>query len=427
MAPDHGSGSGMAASPIDVETIGSFPGTGNALRVRENPARIRRARWLWRAMIGLIALLIGTLGYASPASADATPGGKLFAGGNFTQAGPAAATRVAAWDGVNWSALVGPNGEGADGTVFAMTMYNGKLVVGGSFLEAGGAVVSGIATWNGAVWEPLVGSTGAIGVSILPLGFVSALAVYNGDLYVGGMFQRAGGIVVNNIARWNGSDWSAVTGPSGFGTNNGGSDIAPVFDMTTVGGRLVAAGEFTTAGGVAANSVAAWNGSTWSSLGQPVETLTILAVENFNGRLVASRSYAEDNVTVKDIAWRDNGVWSVLGGAGGGRVDFDVRDMAIFKGLLIAGGQFSQIGGLTVNGVAAWNGSAWSALSGPSGVGTDGAVFAVTAHWGFLTVGGLFNQAGGVAASNIARWNGAAWSALPGGGTDGQIFELLST
>jgi hypothetical protein len=378
---------------------------------------------LARALAGLTALVVATLGLAGPASADAVPGGKLFAGGNFTQAGATAATRVAAWNGVDWSALVGPDGEGADGTVFAMTMYNGKLVVGGSFLEAGGETVSGIATWNGTGWEPLVGSTGAIGVSILPLGFVSALAVYNGDLYVGGLFQRAGGVTVNNIARWNGSDWSAVTGPSGFGTNLGTSDIAPVFDMTTVDGQLVAAGEFTAAGGVAANSVAAWNGSTWSSLGQPVTGGTILAVTNFNGRLVASRSYAEDNVTVRDIAWRDNGVWSALGG----RLDGDVRDLTTHNGLLIAGGQFSEIGGLTVNSVAAWNGSAWSALSGPSGVGTDGSVFAVTSHWGFLAVGGLFGQAGGGAASNIAGWNGSTWSALPGGGTNGQVFELLST
>jgi hypothetical protein len=398
--------------------------------VPANPARNRPVRRLTtlvaRALVGLVVLMTASVALAGAASADAVPGGKLFAGGNFLQAGTTTATRIAAWDGVNWSALVGPNGEGADGTVFAMTQYNGKLVVGGSFLEAGGEIVSGIATWNGIIWEPLVGSTGAIGVSILPLGFVSALSVYNGDLYVGGLFQRAGGIVVNNIARWNGSDWSAVTGPSGFGTDIGGSDIAPVFDLTAVDGQLVAAGEFTAAGGVPANSVAAWNGSVWSSLGQPIETVTILSATNHNGRLVVSRSYTEDNLRINDVAWRNAGQWSALGGPSA-RLDADVRDMTSYNGLLVVGGQFSQVGGLTVNNIMAWNGSAWSALSGPSGVGTDGPIFAVTAHWGFLTVGGLFDQAGGVAASNIARWNGSAWSAMPGGGVDGQVFELTST
>ena len=47
--------------------------------------------------------------------------------------------------------------------------------------------------WNGVDWEPLVSSNGAIGVAILPLGFVADLEVYNGQLYAGGLFQRAGG------------------------------------------------------------------------------------------------------------------------------------------------------------------------------------------------------------------------------------------
>ena len=388
---------------------------------------MKSTRLVARLLVVLTVLVTGTTLFASAASADAIPGGKLFAGGAFTEAGGTTATRIAAWNGVNWSALAGPNGEGADGSVFAMTMYNGKLIVGGSFIEAGGEVVSGITSWNGTTWEPLVGSTGAIGVSILPLGFVSALAVYNGDLYVGGLFQTAGGVPVDNIARWNGSDWSPVTGPSGFGTAIDGSDIAPVFDMTAVDGRLIIAGEFTSAGGVAANSVAAWNGSTWSSVDQPIANATILAVENFNGRLVAARGYSEDNVFLRDVAWRDNGQWSVLGGATAGRPDSDVRDLTNYNGQLVAGGQFTQIGGVIVNHVAAWNGSTWSGLSGPSGIGTDGDVFAVTVHWGFLTVGGLFGLAGGVPASNMARWNGSAWSAVPGGGVNGQVFELLST
>jgi hypothetical protein len=380
-----------------------------------------------RALVVLTVLATGAVAFPGAASADAVPGGKLFAGGVFSQAGGTTATRIAAWNGVNWSALTGPNGEGADGLVSVMTMYQGELVVGGSFLEAGGEVVSGIATWDGTDWEPLVGSTGAIGVSILPIGFVNALAVYNGDLYVGGLFQRAGGVDVDNIARWNGTDWSPVTGPSGFGTALNGSDIAPVFDMTAVDGQLIVAGEFTTAGGVAANSIAAWNGTTWSSVGQPVEDLTVLAVENYNGTLVAGRAYSEDNISVNDVARRSNGQWAVLGGALTGRLNGNVRDFTIYNGQLIAGGQFTDVGGVTVNRVMAWNGSTWSALSGPSGIGTSGDVFAVTTHWGFLTVGGFFSQAGGVAVSNIARWNGGAWSTLPGGGVNDVVFELLST
>jgi hypothetical protein len=40
--------------------------------------------------------------------------------------------------------------------------------------------------------------------------------VYNGELYIGGDFTNAGGIVVSNIAKWNGTTWSAL----GTGVND---------------------------------------------------------------------------------------------------------------------------------------------------------------------------------------------------------------
>jgi len=38
-------------------------------------------------------------------------------------------------------------------------------------------------------------------------GDVYSLAVYNGELYAGGTFNMAGGISANYIARWNGTSW----------------------------------------------------------------------------------------------------------------------------------------------------------------------------------------------------------------------------
>ena len=86
-------------------------------------------RVISRLVVPVLAALV-VLATGSPALANAQPGGKLFAGGSFATAGATTATNIAAWDGVDWSALVGPNGEGADSTVTALTMYNGKLIVG---------------------------------------------------------------------------------------------------------------------------------------------------------------------------------------------------------------------------------------------------------------------------------------------------------
>jgi len=402
----------------------SFPGSGEYMQLpidsvtRNGGRRVLGAAT--RVLFGLVVLVAG-VAYAD--SAAASIGGTLYVGGTFTSAGGNTATNVAEWNSVNWSALAGPNGEGTDGQVTAFTTYQGKLIVGGSFLNAGGEVVSGVASWDGTSWQPLVGSSGAIGVAIGPLGFVHSLVVYHGDLYAAGAFPRANGVTVNNIARWNGTDWFPVTGPSGTGVLTDGSTFgAVVWDMTMVDGKLIVAGEFNTAGGVAANSIAAWDGSTWSSVGQPIAGAGVLAVTNHNGRLVASRAYAENNISVNDVVSRDAGTWTALG-----RFTGNIRDLISYNGLLVAGGQFSQVDSLTVNQVAAWNGSAWSALSGPSAAGTNGDVFALTAHQGYLIVGGGFDQAGGQPAANIARWNGSAWSALPGAGPDGTVFSLLST
>src|SRR5882757_6365389 len=73
-----------------------------------------------------------------------------------------------------WSAVgTGLNSVGATGDV--MCVYNGELYVGGAFTMAGNQSAFNIAKWNGTSWSA-VGS----GVS----GIVYAMAVYNNELYV---------------------------------------------------------------------------------------------------------------------------------------------------------------------------------------------------------------------------------------------------
>jgi hypothetical protein len=77
---------------------------------------------------------------------------------------------------------------------------------------------------------------------------VNALAVdLSGNLYAGGSFTTAGGISANRIAKWNGTTWYALVS----GMN---SDVnALTFDLSD---NLYAGGFFTNAGGVPANRVA---------------------------------------------------------------------------------------------------------------------------------------------------------------------------
>src|SRR5207247_2333982 len=111
-----------------------------------------------------------------------------------------------------------------------------------------------VAKWNGSTWSAL-----GQGVD----NTVRALALDSGgNLYAGGDFTTAGGISANHVAKWNGSTWSKL----GTGMNNGTDNSVYALALDS-GGNLYAGGDFTTAGGISANYVAKWNGSTWSALG----------------------------------------------------------------------------------------------------------------------------------------------------------------
>jgi len=106
---------------------------------------------------------------------------------------------------------------------------------------------------------------------------VYALAVSGSDLYAGGGFTSAGGTAANNIARWDGSSWSAL------GSGVRGSDPSGngpfVLALAASGSNLYAGGQFTTLGVSAANYIAKWDGSSWSALGSGMNnTVNALAV-----------------------------------------------------------------------------------------------------------------------------------------------------
>ena len=143
------------------------------------------------------------------------------------------------------------------------------------------------------------------------------------------------------------------------------------------GPALYAGGCFTTAGGVAANHIAKWDGSSWAALGSGVND-TVWALTVFDD--------------------------------GGGPA-------------LYAGGSFTSAGGVAASRIAKWDGSSWAALG--SGIG------GASPYVGALTVfddgggpalyaGGNFQSAGGVAAKRIAKWDGSSWAAL-GSGIGGAV------
>src|SRR6266498_1548888 len=88
-------------------------------------------------------------------------------------------------------------------------------------------------TFSDVNWTTLGSGLGGVSYSN-----VLALAVSGSDAYAGGNFTTAGGNAANYIAKWNGSSWSAL----GSGMNSN------VYALAVLGSDLYAGGYFTMAG-----------------------------------------------------------------------------------------------------------------------------------------------------------------------------------
>ena len=193
----------------------------------------------------------GANGQVNAAVVDGS--GNLYIGGNFTIVGNVFVNYIAKWDGNSWSAL----GSGMNNPVTALAVSGNNIYAGGSFTTAGGNTVNYIAKWDGASWSALGSGMNSS---------VSALAVSGSTVYAGGYFTTADGTPANYIAEWDGSSWSALG--SGMAGDGSGEFYPTAVDALAVSGNTVyAGGNFATAGGSAAKNVAKWDGSSWSALG----------------------------------------------------------------------------------------------------------------------------------------------------------------
>ncbi len=328
---------------------------------------------------------------------DDGTGRSLYVAGDFSDVEGVAAKRIATWDGWNWSELIG----GMNNSVLALAAFDDgtgtALYAGGHFTVAGGTFAKRIARWNGSTWAALGAGIG----ESTGLDDVKALATFDDGsglaLYAGGNFTLAGGVAADRIARWDGTHWTAL----GSGLDDDPNALA-VFDDGT-GPALYAAGEFTVAGGVPAKYIAKWDGSSWSALGDGLIIWAWALAVHDDGSgpalFAGTASFLGGSPLVK---W-DGSSWSDVGTANGAVYALTEYDDG--SGLvLLAGGDFTKVAGVDAKRVAKWDGSAWSAL----GSGVNDRVLALAAYddgdGTALHVAGEFTTAGGAEANYLAAW-----------------------
>jgi hypothetical protein len=347
-------------------------------------------------------------------NALAVSGNTLYAGGFFTTAGGVPANYIAQWNGSSWSALgLGMN----DGPVTALAVSGNTLYAGGFFTTAGGIVASNIAQWNGSSWSALGSGVGGLHYGVP----VSALAVSGTNLYVGGSFTTAGagGIGISLIAKWDGSNWSALGG----GIGGLSSQLPSVEALAVSGTNLYVGGFFTSAGGVSATNIAQWNGSSWSALGSGVNGYVYALAVSGNTLYAGGNFTTAVGTAANYIAQWNGSNWSALGSGIGGVTSPSVEALAVSGSTLYAGGQFTTAGGNAATNIAQWNGSSWSALGSGIGDASSG-VYALAVSGNTLYAGGGFATAGGKVSAYVAE---AYLVAPPGGLVDSILVPFSGT
>lgn len=292
---------------------------------------------------------------------DDGSGPALYAGGEFSAApGGVAARTVAKFDGRAWT----PLGEGLSGSpVFSLCEFDDGSGSGPALYASSQA---GVFKWTGGRWS-------VVGGYIFGYGVFSLCVFDDGRgpaLFATGLIYSFGGVAVHNIARWDGFSWS----PLGDGLSDLGYTLT-VFAPAGQAPGLYVGGSFDNAGGMAAGSVARWDGA-WHTVGGGVSGTGSVLVRS----LALGHSHGED--------------------------------------VLFAAGSFERAGTTGANNIAAWNGVAWSALGDGLAGGDEGDAYIAAMCFvdGVLYVGGDFGATGGgLQMRNLARWDGAAWLAMGDG------------
>ena len=337
--------------------------------------------------------------------------GVLYVGGEFTDAGGIpAADRIATWNGSNWGAVSSPTSQISNGRVFDIAVSGGKVYAGGNFQNAGGdANADFLAVWNGTSWGSFCAAAGPTFSS----GNVTSLEIIGQTLYVGGEFQNWAGIasadylfacnlangastpVVDPAHPFSGSVYALTADsngtlyagggfidlndvpndpadkvaflPSGgstwqpMGTGGGACSCAVndfVRGLTAVGTDVYIGTDAINVAGIAqADHVAKWNGSAWSALGAGSSggdgwfstTTSINALAGTGSNLFVTGTFQDANGDARadHVAFFDGTAWHPLGsdGAGNGPWSGNGHALALVDRQLYAAGNFTSAGG----------------------------------------------------------------------------------
>ncbi len=290
-------------------------------------------------------------------------------------------------------------GSGINGKVLCMAEYNGELYIGGHFTIAGGLVVSNIVRWNGTDYF-------TVGAGVGDGGVVNSMCVYNGELYVVGELYFGGVPVPKDIAKWDGANWISNLTITNGNTNWGGQwavcNPLVVFNNKLIIGQ--------------AGVLLAWDGITLDTIPSLYNCFQ-LGVFNSNLHAVGEVYGVNDYNLMK---W-DGINWTDIQGLTTGNVS--IEDIQEYNNELYVTGTFASMGGIAItHNIAKWNGSTWSNVVLPSqGEGSSMCVYNNVLY----LAGNQSVLVNNVYCQGVLRFDGSNWSYLGINGISGGAHTVI--
>lgn len=327
-------------------------------------------------------------------------GDLAYVGGSFTTVGGAPRNRLAALSLATGLATAwNPSVTGTGAIVRDLKVVGDIVYVGGNFTTAGGAPRSHIAAFNTSdnaalPWSPTAGSQ------------VFALGVAGDLVYAAGAFTSIGGLNRNRLAALGADGLATPWDPNANGEVLdlvvAGDTIYAAGSFTIIGGenrRGIAAVD-TTSG-----AVTAWSPqmSTLTAGSLPVARKLALADDSLlvGGTFASIGGVARQRLAALNVATGEATDWNPGANA-------EVRALAHAAGMVYVGGLFTEVGGETRSRLAAVDAVTgalrdWSPnLTGRTGAG----VFALLSDGaGSLYVGGAFTNAAATTRNSLAAFS----------------------
>ncbi|MBX3464141.1 MAG: hypothetical protein KF830_13285 [Planctomycetes bacterium] len=318
---------------------------------------------IWHAATATMQLLPKPVG-GTTCCLLAASNGELWIGGASNATQPS----LARWNGTAWSPVAG-----APGNILTLAEDGAGRVIVGANPTTPWPNTHAASRYDGVAWQSLGGTT--------PPPIVQAIVeLSNGDVVVGGRFSTFRGVAANNLARWNGTSWSAI-GPGVDG------EVRALAALP--GDGFVVAGLFAQAGGAPAQRVARFDGQHWSTLGAGLATLPSALAVTTHGSIFAASS------SPLGLHRFDGLQWQPVPFAGGAWV---LSIAALADDSLAIGGTFYGYPPGTT-GLLLWSNGALATVAGAPTVVNRLTRLSDDS----LLVGGI----------SLQRWDGSVWSAVP--------------